>query len=445
MYISKYNKRFFVGDEIIVLYNTITSAIDVADRDILSESALIDLQKSKDTELLNYLTERGYLYPDQELESTHINKLYAGYQRYKKEIRPLIFYIVLTYNCNLSCSYCFQNASKKLNGTIDICQIPVIFNAIEQICKRFPESQTKPVIALFGGEPLLKQNENIIQAIFKEVASRGWVNGPIISNGVSLDTYLPLFKTYRPSGIQVTIDGPKEIHDARRCFANGKGTFDTIIKNINLAIDAGLKVGIRTNLDKTNIKFLSEIVALVENQGWLENKNVELSLSPVHDRACGSCNDIILHDSIFEHVIETMEILPQLSKWSLDGWSSLNHFRRLILGEKAFLPRFEHCEASVGKSFHMDGYGMFYSCIEACGMPEFAAGRYTPELEFFKLYDEMLSRNVLNMTGCSECGYTMVCGGGCGFQALLDGKDILSPSCANTDTTITRFIQHHYK
>ena len=442
MYTSRYTKKFRIHEDVIVLYNTITSAIDVVDSDVLSEDE--KLGTSGNEELLAYLSDRGYIYSSEQDELDLIQQLYTGYDRFKREIRPLIFYIVLTYRCDLACDYCFQSSAKALDGSIDTSHLSALFKAMDQIRERFPDTRSRPVVALFGGEPLLRQNVGLVKEIFREVAERGWVNGPIISNGVSLDAHLPTFERFRPSGIQVTIDGPEEIHNQRRHTNSYGGTFHTIVENINRAIEAGIKMGIRTNLDDRNIHCLPDLVDLAERQGWIDRETVELSLAPVHERACGGFQEDERHDIIFDQVLVAMSQLPKLKRWSLDGWSSVHHFQRLLHEGKAFIPRFDHCEAAVGKSFHLDGYGHIYSCIEACGMPELAAGRYVPELEFFPLYDEMRNRSVMNIEGCTHCGYSLVCGGGCALQAIFDKRELLTPSCANTDASIRRYVEFHY-
>ena len=443
MYVSLYTKKFNIHEDVTVLYNTITSSIDVFDADVLSEEGT--LRAPGNEELLAYLTDRGYVYSSEQEERDLIHQLYTGYNQFKREHRPLIFYIVMTYRCDLACDYCFQNSAKALDGSIDTSHLPALFNAMDEICLRFPDTRSRPVVALFGGEPLLRQHVGLVAEIFREVAERGWVNGPIISNGVSLDAHLPTFERYRPSGIQVTIDGPEEVHNQRRHTASYAGTFSSIVENVNSAIEAGIKMGIRTNLDERNIHCLPELVDLAERHGWVDSESVELSLAPVHERACGSLQEGERHDAIFERVLATISQLPRLKRWSLDGWSSVHHFDRLLHEGKAFIPRFDHCEAAVGKSFHLDGYGSIYSCIEACGMPALAAGRYVPELEFFPLYDAMRNRSVLNIEGCAHCGYSLVCGGGCALQAILDKRDILTPSCANTDETIRRYVEFQYE
>lgn len=68
------------------------------------------------------------------------------------------------------------------------------------------------------------------------------------------------------NSVQITIDGPKEVHDRRRILRNGKGTFDRIIENIRNIHDI-LRVSIRINVDKENADRVFELIDFIEKTG----------------------------------------------------------------------------------------------------------------------------------------------------------------------------------
>lgn len=73
--------------------------------------------------------------------------------------------------------------------------------------------------------------------------------------------------------IQITIDGPKDIHDNRRMLVSGKGTFDKIIENIKLFKDSSVVVSVRINIDKENAAMYSELSKLIDS---LDMDNVRI-------------------------------------------------------------------------------------------------------------------------------------------------------------------------
>lgn len=59
--------------------------------------------------------------------------------------------------------------------------------------------------------------------------------------------------------VQITLDGPPEIHNKRRRMPNGEDTFYKIVNNIVEACNI-IPIVIRINVDKTNIKFVNKII-----------------------------------------------------------------------------------------------------------------------------------------------------------------------------------------
>jgi len=443
VYTSKYNHSFGLAEGSSVLYNTLSGAIDVSDTpDLLSGYAFQD-DGSRD--LREYLLARGYLFQSADDEASEFERVHRSYCDFVETTRPLIFYLVVTYNCNLKCSYCFQKPVKDKKGTFRLEDVEPAFEAMRSIRSLFPGTRTKPVVALFGGEPLLRANLPLITHIAERIAGEGFLFGPIISNGVDLDAFLPLFARIRPSGIQVTLDGPREVHDTRRIDHAGGGTFDVIVRNVDRALDLGLKLGIRTNLDYQNIDALGDLVAFAEKRGWVGSKQVELNLSPVHDRSCGSLEQGGFHGEMLSRVLAMMQEVPPLRHWHLDGWTVVNYFRRLLDEDRVVLPRFHHCEAAIGKSFHLDMCGKFYTCIEACGMEEYASGEYLPRLRFYPLYEQLRSRSVVNIERCQTCNIALLCGGGCALQSIYDRNSLAAPVCGSIQRDLAAYVRFRFQ
>ncbi len=142
----------------------------------------------------------------------------------------------ITENCNLRCKYCvfsghydnfrqlsprnmdFETASKGLD---------YIFSLIKERKKR------EFAIGFYGGEPLLcidtiKQ----ILAYSKRLFS-GWdLRFTMTTNLTLLTEDIMDFLAENDFILLVSLDGGKENHDAKRVYANGMGTFDTVYKNL---------------------------------------------------------------------------------------------------------------------------------------------------------------------------------------------------------------------
>ena len=60
--------------------------------------------------------------------------------------------------------------------------------------------------------------------------------------------------------IQVTIDGVKEKHNARRTTRERADTYSVILHNINSALSMNFEIVIRINVDKSNYATLLELI-----------------------------------------------------------------------------------------------------------------------------------------------------------------------------------------
>ena len=100
-------------------------------------------------------------------------------------------------------------------------------------------------VAWFGGEPLVGMPviESLSQRIIALCKEKNvQYSASIITNGYLLTKEVAeKLKEYHVRSAQITVDGPKEIHDTRRPMANGQGTYDVIMEH--LAETKGIQIG----------------------------------------------------------------------------------------------------------------------------------------------------------------------------------------------------------
>lgn len=115
------------------------------------------------------------------------------------ELRPL------GVNCNLGCSYCYQNPLREAGNLTRRYDIPAMKSAILEEGGPF---------ALFGGEPLLIPIADL-EALWKWGLERFGRNA-VQTNGLLVtDEHVRLFRAYRVS-VGISIDGPGGLNDFRR-------------------------------------------------------------------------------------------------------------------------------------------------------------------------------------------------------------------------------------
>ena len=118
--------------------------------------------------------------------------------------------------------------------------------------------EEKLKLTWFGGEPLY--NREAIEIICDELKK---VNKPfrstMVSNGYYLDpeTAKSAYHDWNLKTIQITIDGTKEVYQRTKAYQErNPNAYERVLNNVRGAIDAGLMVRIRMNMDGNNAEDL---------------------------------------------------------------------------------------------------------------------------------------------------------------------------------------------
>lgn len=136
--------------------------------------------------------------------------------------------------CNLACTYCYQthirNETTNKRMTFDTLRA-----TLEQVAK----TPTRPIsFSWHGGEPLLAGKDFFRKAI--EIQSelfpqKGEIFNSVQTNGILLDD--EWFELFKRAGfaVGISVDGPRHINDKTRVTKGGASTYDSIIRNIDIA------------------------------------------------------------------------------------------------------------------------------------------------------------------------------------------------------------------
>ncbi|MDI4567702.1 MAG: radical SAM protein [Mycoplasma sp.] len=142
--------------------------------------------------------------------------------------------------CNINCTYCFMynmgdTSYKKLPKFISNDTTSNFVEKILNHCKKNDIDTFWTII--HGGEPLLMNKQDFVEFInaFDLLKENGIT--PLFSlqtNGILVDNeWCDIFKKYNID-IGVSLDGTKEIHDLSRVDKKGNGTYDNVIKGMNI-------------------------------------------------------------------------------------------------------------------------------------------------------------------------------------------------------------------
>ncbi len=151
----------------------------------------------------------------------------------------------ITSKCNLHCAGCYSRCN---HATVDA--EPVSQLTDEEWFRIFDEADDLGIsfILLAGGEPMLRRD--VIEAAGKKKN----ILFPIFTNGTFMDDrYFELFDRSRNLIPIMSIEGEKEITDARR----GRGIYDRLIANMDELHQRSLIFGASVTVTKENIREVS--------------------------------------------------------------------------------------------------------------------------------------------------------------------------------------------
>ena len=441
------NKRvlpYRISDESTLLINSLTGAIDIITPEILYYLENIKSTKNAPIDDLTRerLKRRGYIFESIEDETRWLQYIVDAYSKTEKN---LSFVVCPTYGCNLRCTYCFEgDLTSDSQNSMSIADVGMMFKAIDKLSDVY-KSRSRS-IGLFGGEPLLPANKNIVLCVLEEAQKRALPVG-IVTNGVFIEQYTDVLNQYKEliSSVQVTIDGPERVHDMRRKSSAGKGSFDKVCSAIDMLLQMKINVRARTNIDTQNLGYMQELFDYIQVKRWHESPHFAANLTPVEDHSCKNTYEFFVpQNNLVEQILGKLRMTPELGNlFQLNMFRTLRHINSVVSASGQTFPLLYYCEANNFEQAVFGPDGHIYACTEGMGNPEMAIGTYSPELRLDEeAINKWTGRSVLTIDKCKECDIALLCGGGCAYSALAVNGDINEPVCNNARETIYAYLDY---
>ncbi len=396
-------------------------------------------------EALAQLTRRGYLTKKSPREEqAYVVELGRKAHRLMQRGSRPGFLLVPTYDCNLRCAYCYEKDLRERGGPwverrMSRETAEAAFAAMERIAGVAGRARA---LTYYGGEPLQVKNLDLIHFLHERARASGFRRFSAVTNGFDLHHFRDLLG---PRGgisfLQITLDGPRKTHDRRRVLPGGGGTFERIVRNIDLALRLGVRVSLRVNVDRRNADEVAGLEALFREQGWDRNPGFRAYCSPVHGERPGKGRRDALFGSHLEmeKSIRSGPSLPpgprRCGRLETDPLTGAIKNRILAhLSRREGLPHWRTAFCGANMAMYLfDPFGDIYPCWEVIGHPEHRIGVYGPGLLALRpeAQDRWHDRSVVRIPACRTCPYLFFCGGGCEAFAFRTADDFNSPHCAH--------------
>ncbi len=171
--------------------------------------------------------------------------------------------------CNLDCTYCFYLDKELLFPPAHRFRMPD--DVLEKYIHDYIDSQPTREItfAWQGGEPTLL-GVNFFRKVVelqKKYAGQHQITNALQTNGTVLDDEWGCFLHENNFLVGISIDGPRELHDAYRVDRRGQSSFDRVMRGINVLKRNKVEFNTLTVVNNLNAKHPKDVYRFLTKIG----------------------------------------------------------------------------------------------------------------------------------------------------------------------------------
>jgi len=335
------------------------------------------------------------------------------------------FYLFVSQECNLACSYCYGDGGEYRKGKM-IMDERTADNFID---KFITDQNPGYLINFFGGEPLL--NLPLIQKIIDRVRAKTEPLGirtvfNMTTNGTVWSSKIADFVGKNIDTLTVSLDGPKDINDAQRPACGNFSAYDKTVRTIGDLKEQGSRYTIRTIMTKNSFGRLKEIYS--HNSELAGKGGVGLSTVDVGDDHALGLTDHE-HWGLVEEIVEiNSESLRSLADSANPQFNEYTSELCKLLFGRQYRPR----PCNAGQTvLAVAADGELYPCHRFVGYQEFCVGNVNDDQPLNANYSELCrsfkETSVDKNPHCSGCWLQHLCGGSCYVISHLREGDVFKP------------------
>lgn len=425
--LSKYVVYKKIRDDWFYLFNCITSDIVY-----IRKKELDDILNGKaDDDTKEVLLKNNIITADAKDDDMIFSKLIEQSKKYNSGVSLLR--VLLTDKCNIQCKYC-----KVVPNVCNKKENPVPIKKFEQALKVLINSNSdeQKIVHITGGEPLIFK-EKVIEMIklIKKLDTENKIMTVIGTNSLLLseDLLKEILQCNKDVKFIVSLDGKKEANDKYRNKYDGSGTYDDIVKKLEMIKKYNAELGISMVVGMHNIDNLQE--------------NVDDVIDKFNPSSLGT--NFMKHPTVkgedFEGLV-TPEVYAKKLYKVFQNVRNSGVYMELIsrkvtsFAHKEF--RVFDCGAASGTTINIDSRGNIGPC-KSMLILENENGIERDEIKQ-QLKQKWRERSPITYPECIKCPAVSICGNGCAYEALINNNEINSKDdrhCAYSKVFIECMIQ----
>jgi len=334
----------------------------------------------------------------------------------------------LTNQCNLSCQYCYEFGADKVatpEGKPKFMDLPTAMASVDFLLAQ-SGGRGAVHITFFGGEtlmnfPLLKQV--VTYANERAAEQSRTVDFSLTTNATLLTPAIIEFLSQNRIGVTVSMDGPKEMHDSLRVFANGRGSYDIIEPRVRALIQNHRTRPITARVTLTS--GVTDVVRifrhLKQDLGFHEVGFAPVTTSPNQLYAINARGmDGVLEQ--FHRLAD--EYLEYALRGEAHGFSNVSDtLAELVQGVNKSHP----CGAALGL-VGVGPSGDIAPCHRFVDSDTHALGHISKGIDREKQADFLRRGHIDSKYDCHTCWARPLCAGGCHHEAFVRYGDTGHPN-----------------
>lgn len=330
-------------------------------------------------------------------------------------------------DCNLACSYCFYRPKKALYPDTPHPRMTV--EVLEKLIREYMRlAGPNPVFAWQGGEPALMGLDFYREAV--ELEQRLGMPGQTVGNGFQTngtlldEEWAKFFAEYRFL-VGVSLDGPKEFHDAHRRTPAGEGTWERVMASIDALRRHGAEVNVLCMVTRESVHYPEKLFRFFAEQGLQY-----VQFIPLVEPGPEPCQPAKFSIGAAEYG----EFLCRL----FDLWSSqwppavhirdFDEFATVYAGQPQVSCTYQE---TCGSYCVVEHNGDVYAC-DFMVEPQWKIGNITKqpmaEILASPLFAEFAARKAILSDECKACEWLSLCHGGCQKHRLITSRCVAAPS-----------------
>src|ERR1035437_7733155 len=326
--------------------------------------------------------------------------------------------------------------------------LPTALRAVDEMLSLHRNTGKKVSVLFHGGEPLL--NFDVIQAVVEHAYADGNITFELQTNAALLNAERIKFLKDHGVGIGVSIDGPEAVHDAIRISRDGSGSYNAVLRGVELLRAADLSVGVLVVLTRANGQHVASTFDMLLRLGIRSfsfnplfmagrgGKNKELALSGYELFLAYR----VLASKIIEHnrqcEVEEKRVEERTLKYMMQN---------IVRRDAAFMCMRTPCGAGT-ETLSFDTNGDVYVCDDFLHQPDFVLGNihdgslaqmlyHSPQVKQFS------ERTIAADPKCADCDWRMLCGGICPAHSYYEDQTATGerPECQFRQKMILHLFQ----